>query len=706
MQGKPITPDAANIPAKVATDTSEDRPTEIMLPERLFLGSPGAASNGESARHLSALLYPSRLVSDPCEAQAILAWGRKPSADKAQKVAVRYELPLWRMEDAFLRSFKPGSAEPPLGIVVDDLGIYYDASCESRLEHLIRQPLTEAEEARAKDLIRLWREQRVSKYNDAPDGTVSLPDSFVLAIDQTRGDLSITHGQADEHSFVRMLECALEENPGCKVVLKTHPEVVNGTKRGHFAGDTILEHPRVFVLRTEAHAAGLLEKATRVYTVTSQVGFEALLHGKPVRVFGMPFYAGWGLTEDEVTPPARRKRASLGQLAHAALVRYARYINAETGEHHDVEDAIRGMGRLRRKNGPAERRRHASSDQPITTYAVGFEAWKRQTLRSFMAGESIKFVRSPEDIPSGESIEVATWGTRFDDTVFPSGSRITRYEDGFIRSEGLGVRFAPPVSWIADRRGIYYDATRPSDLEDILQNEQFPEEILQRARQLRETIVRAGLTKYNLSGPAWPKPAGRRRWILVAGQVESDASLALGGGSVRTNIGLLKAVRAATPGACIVYKPHPDVVSQLRKSGAGEDGAAAYCDAVVTSTPIHQLIEETDEVHVMTSLTGFEALLRGKTVITYGRPFYAGWGLTKDIDPPARRTRKLNIDELVAGALIRYSLYRSPASGQLCKPEQAIEELAAGCSKLSYTPLERTLRLLQSLPFWPRFWAR
>jgi capsular polysaccharide export protein len=188
--------------------------------------------------------------------------------------------------------------------------------------------------------------------------------------------------------------------------------------------------------------------------------------------------------------------------------------------------------------------------------------------------------------------------------------------------------------------------------------------------------------------------------------VESDASLGFGGGSVRTNIGLLKAVRENNPGACIVFKPHPDVVTRLRKSGAGEEGASAYCDAVVTSAPIHQLIEETDEVHVMTSLTGFEELLRGKTVVTYGRPFYAGWGLTKDIDPPARRTRKLNIDELVAGALIRYSLYRSPATGHLCEPEQAIEELASGRSKLSHTPLEHTLRLLQGLPFWPRFWAR
>ncbi len=56
----------------------------------------------------------------------------------------------------------------------------------------------------------------------------------------------------------------------------------------------------------------------------------------------------------------------------------------------------------------------------------------------------------------------------------------------------------------------------------------------------------------------------------------------------------------------------------------------------------------------MTSLTGFEALLRGKAVFTYGLPFYAGWGLTQDRHAHPRRHRRLSIDELVAAALIGY----------------------------------------------------
>jgi capsular polysaccharide export protein len=643
-----------------------------------------------------------------------LAWGRKPSAKRAERLALRLSVPLWRLEDAFIRSFGCGPSEPPIGIVFDDAGIYYDASRASSLEQLVQRPLDPSRQARARNLIRLWCQHRVSKYNFASDFNGTLPDDFVLVIDQTFGDLSIDQGLANSRSFARMLKAAIAENPDAAVVIKTHPEVVNGTKRGHFSHQDKRHRPRVFLLDEEMHTAGLLENARKVYTVTSQVGFEALLHGKPVRTFGMPFYAGWGLTEDELPSPARRQDSSLEQLVHAALVDYARYVHAETGEPCEVEDVIEYVGNRRLNACPANMRTSnfgpqrfpALGQEKNLIYAVGFHPWKNRLLRTFLPGKKISFLRTPRQIPSGDGHEIATWGTVFDDAEFPAGSRITRYEDGFIRSEGLGVRFAPAISWIADRRGIYYDATRPSDLEHLLQNETFPEELQRRAKSLREAIVRAGLTKYNLSGPAWRKPPGQRRWILVAGQVESDASLGFGGGSVCTNIGLLKAVRENNPGACIVFKPHPDVVTRLRKSGAGEEGASAYCDAVVTSAPIHQLIEETDEVHVMTSLTGFEALLRGKTVVTYGRPFYAGWGLTKDIDPPARRTRKLNIDELVAGALIRYSLYRSPATGHLCEPEQAIEELASGRSKLSHTPLEHTLRLLQGLPFWPRFWAR
>ena len=80
---------------------------------------------------------------------------------------------------------------------------------------------------------------------------------------------------------------------------------------------------------------------------------------------------------------------------------------------------------------------------------------------------------------------------------------------------------------------------------------------------------------------------------------------------------------------------------------------------------------------MLTSLAGFEALLRGKSVTCYGQPFYAGWGLTQDLQPPARRSRRLDIDELVYGALIAYPLYLSRDGRGLISPEEAIDALLA-----------------------------
>jgi capsular polysaccharide export protein len=261
-----------------------------------------------------------------------------------------------------------------------------------------------------------------------------------------------------------------------------------------------------------------------------------------------------------------------------------------------------------------------------------------------------------------------------------------RLEDGFLRSVGLGTDLVRPLSWIADRRGIYYDATGPSDLEHILQTTVFTDADRERAKVLRARIVALGITKYNVGTATWQRRDAGRRVILVPGQVERDASIRYGAPDVSTNLGLLRAVREANPGAHVIYKPHPDVVAGLRSKGVGEDNAGSWCDEIVTDVAMGALLDAVDEVHVLTSLAGFEALLRGKRVVTYGQPFYAGWGLTEDRLPPARRTRSLTVDELAAGVLIIYPVYVSRQTGRFTTPERALRELLAwreeGCAAL------------------------
>ena len=162
----------------------------------------------------------------------------------------------------------------------------------------------------------------------------------------------------------------------------------------------------------------------------------------------------------------------------------------------------------------------------------------------------------------------------------------------------------------------------------------------------------------------------------MPGQVEDDASILTGAGAVKTNLDLLRAARTARPDAVIVYKPHPDVEAGLRKGAADTDGLA---DVVASGADPAALLEAVDEVWTMTSLMGFEALLRGKKVTVLGAPFYAGWGLTVDLgDVPARRVARPGLAGLVHAALIDYPRYLDPITGLPCPVEVAVDRLSSG----------------------------
>ena len=347
------------------------------------------------------------------------------------------------------------------------------------------------------------------------------------------------------------------------------------------------------------------------------------------------------------------------------------------------------------------RARQARTALPDSVFTYGFSFNKRRNLCRFAAGSRVRRVRHVGHLPHRATLFL--WGS----AALPDGLRpdieVIRVEDGFLRSVGLGADLVHPISWVMDRRGMYYDATRESDLECLLQCTQFAPGLLARAAALRERIVASGITKYSVGERAWRRP-GRARVILVPGQVESDASLRLGARSIRTNLALVRAVRAANPDGYLVYKPHPDVAAGLRARGTHEQHVRDFCDEVVTEVAMGTLLGQVDEVHVLTSLAGFEALLRGRRVVCYGLPFYAGWGLTQDFESLPRRRRRLTVDQLVAGTLIVYPTYVSPRTGCYIHAEQALDELlawreAAGRPNRVWQHLRRTvLRLTVARP--------
>jgi capsular polysaccharide export protein len=355
--------------------------------------------------------------------------------------------------------------------------------------------------------------------------------------------------------------------------------------------------------------------------------------------------------------------------------------------------------------------RAQAENRPVVA-CLGMSWWKRERVAALFAhaggapafpqgaSTALRWAKA-ERAHSGQAA-IAAWARAvppgFRAQCEAAGVALLTVEDGFVRSRGLGARFLPGASYAVDRRGIYYDPATPSALEELLAGASFPPELLARAAALRQAIVGRGVTKYNLGGeaPAIQAPPGKQR-LLVPGQVEDDASVRLGGGAIQGNLALLRAVRAAHPDAFIVYKPHPDLEAGFRKGHVAAESLAAVADQVVSRASLTGLLGQVDAVHTLTSLSGFEALLRGVPVVTWGQPFYAGWGLTEDRNPPPRRGRRLELDAMVAATLILFPRQVDPVTELPCPPEVILERLddpsAWEVSRLSlYRGLEGALR--------------
>ena len=624
---------------------------------------------------LDGLMAPHQLVRSRwrCrrdrQLEALLVWGRKPSGRWAEALAQERGLPLWRCEDGFLRSLGSAADEPSLSLVLDQQSIYYDATRPNELDGLLPQRLSEEQRLRAIAVQQQWRQSRLSKINNAQESPAPR-EPFVLVVDQTPGDLSLIWGQASNNAFAKALQAALANHPGHTVVVKVHPDVVAGGGAGHYSAEQLADD-RIQLCADGGHPTALLEQAEAVYVVTSQLGFEALLWGKPVHCFGQPFYAGWGLTFDLLPPQAWRGTAlSLEQLIHAALISYPRYWDPVTEQLSEVEALMAHLAL----------QRQALLSRPALLVACGMKRWKKPALKRFLRGprgSNLLFrSRRTRQLPFGATGVV--WGRPQQRPEAPCW----QLEDGFLRSVGLGANLIQPASWVLDRSGIYYDATTPSDLETFLANHAFSVAERHRAAVFRQDLLAAGLTKYNLQADPWKRPPEAQARIvrLVVGQVPRDASLRFGvpeSASVRSNAQLLEAVRKEFPNDYILYKPHPDVVAGLRHGGPDESLCAASADAVLSHGDMAQLLTAVDQVHVLTSLTGFEALLREVPVQVYGLPFYAGWGLSDDVLRCPRRGRPLQLDELVYGSLIHYPSYLCQSSGGLIRPEQALLQLLA-----------------------------
>ncbi|EOF7191661.1 capsular polysaccharide biosynthesis protein [Campylobacter jejuni] len=615
-----------------------------------------------------------------------LGWGRKKSGLKAINLAKKYKAKFILLEDGFIRSLNLGvENSPSFSMVKDDIGIYYDATAPSKLENLLNTYEFKDEEIKqAKKAIELIKKYKISKYNNnlnIPDDYFQKDEKRVLIITQTANDASLEFGLAKDFKTVDMIKDAVKENPKSKIYIKIHPDVLSGKKQSDLDINSL---PKECILITENfNPIALLEFFDKVYTKTSGMGFEALMQECECICYGMPFYAGWGLTKDKLERKRRMQKRSLEEVFYAAYILYAEYFNPYLNQKSNIFDTIKTLAKYK----DIEK---ANSNR---LFMLGFTLWKRHFIKPFFNAKDneIIFLNSLKSLAGyklKENDKFFIWGKRIDYNTLKSTlvkkaqdedlsnftPKISLTEDGFIRSISLGSDLTRPFSLIIDDKGLYIDPNKASKLEEHLQNEIFDENMLNRAKNIIKILLENRFSKYNGLKHENLKINAKigQKIILIPAQVEDDASMILGGFGLST-LDLLKEVRSKNQDAYIIFKPHPDVLSGNRVGLKDETLILEFCDEIVKDCSIDSAIKIADEIHTITSTSGFDALLRAKKVFTYGMPFYAGWGLTKDKHKCKRRTRKLSLEELVAGALIIYPRYINPKTKTLCEIEVCLD---------------------------------
>lgn len=638
--------------------------------------------------------YPA-VVKNPA-LDFVVDWGNKRQSLIKDDASLA-SLPVLRIEDGLIRSMGLAQRDDtPFSILYDDQAIYYDTRRPSRFENLLNgidnqnslvpgltfsNGCTDAAHLlRARQCINFIVKHHITKYNHLDDCDLGIKERHrVLVVDQTVDDLSVAGAGASASSFEKMLDAALSLDASVDVIVKQHPDVLAGKKKPYLNAAQLRQRG-VRVIDQAVNPISVLKQVDEVYVVSSQLGFEALMCEKPVTCFAQPFYSGWGLTVDR--QPFDKQRRQCKQTLEAIFVTLyfdcCRYFDPLTLLPCELECVLSFI---------ALQREMYHRNRGVN-YCVDFPPWKRAYLRRFLYSPwgDVVFCRTLSQSLAGKNNRIICWASEVDDKKIldlkKSGVEIVQAEDGFVRSAGLGKYYIAPLSLVFDSNGIYYDHSRACDLELLLKNSDFSDDELARADKLVEQIVAQKLSKYNVGVNAIPPEVlaaveqarlGNKKIVLVPGQVANDASIRAGCTDVSDDGELLSAVRAREAGSLIIYKPHPDVVSG---NAPGYNWQAdKVADLVIAESDINNCLGLVDEVHTMTSLTGFEALLRALPVITYGGPFYAGWGLTQDRLSFARRHRQLTLAQLVAGTLIRYPRYFNYAYNCFVSPEQALTEL-------------------------------
>jgi len=292
-------------------------------------------------------------------------WGLVPDKAKSTKIlnAICDNKELYFVEDPFLRSiFGSANIIPDeqnfykysCGFIIDDLTNYFDATKPSRMELMLNSDfeITKAQLNRARKNIDRIINNKISKYNYQPIfepkyGREGVPK--ILVIDQSYNDYSIIKGCANDATFKKMLNCAIDENPNADILIKTHPDAIGDTIKPKCYYQNVKQGGNIYRITEPINPISMIQYVDKVYVCSSLFGFEALMCEKEVHTFGIPFYSGWGLTIDNQKCKRRIKKRTLEEIFYIAYIYMPQYVNPITKEPCEIEEVIDYLIKYRQK---------------------------------------------------------------------------------------------------------------------------------------------------------------------------------------------------------------------------------------------------------------------------------------------------------------------------------------------------------------------
>jgi capsule polysaccharide export protein KpsC/LpsZ len=297
-------------------------------------------SNGKSG------VASGELLDINAEETLVLGFGRAKTGMAAEKLANVLQCDFKLVEYGFISSMGlPSEKNFNFSLVLDGMGIFYDTTRPSEIEHILNNSsdiLSIGSIKRSEKIIKKIVENNITKYNNSADLILTESDTCrrILVIDQTANDNSILLGQCETFQFADMLQHALAQ-PEAEVILKLHPETIAGAKGGNLTEiRKHLDNERLTVIDQQCNVMSLIKQVDEVYVMTSGVGFEALMLGKKVRCFGVPFYSGWGLTTDMVQVKNPRRELPFEALFSALFFHYTIFFHPETKRECSMEKCI------------------------------------------------------------------------------------------------------------------------------------------------------------------------------------------------------------------------------------------------------------------------------------------------------------------------------------------------------------------------------